>query len=284
MDNIQGDPFGSYFGRRLEKMSAEEFSRLAGYIKDKYGLNLEGRQAMVESRLFNYVFDRGFSSFSDYLNTLYCDDSEDEAANIINRLTTNYTYFLREKEHYEHFTRVFLPEMEKRVNNAELCVWSAGCSFGNEVYTFAACIEDYFENRPDYWDRKLLATDISRNALIAAKKGSYGEASMRSLPPHWRNKYFTEKNGIYTVTDRLRSQVAFKYHNLMEPINFKRKFDLIICRNVMIYFDSETTEQLIERFYEATNPGGYLYIGHAESMPRRCPYKRVQTAIYRKEL
>ena len=105
---------------------------------------------------------------------------------------------------------------------------------------------------------------------------------MKIMPPHWKVKYFTERHGIYTVNERLRSQVVFKYHNLMEPIAFKKRFDLIVCRNVMIYFDKETCERLIRRFYAATNPGGYLYIGHAEAMPADTPYKREQTAVYRK--
>lgn len=277
------DPYGSYFKRRLERMTDDEFMRLSNYIKEKYGLNLEGRQAMVESRLFNYVSDRGFNSYTEYLNALFCEEGEGEMANIINRLTTNYTYFLREQEHFDHFTKQFLPEMEKKIKNDELCIWSAGCSFGNEAYTFAACMEEYFEFRPNNWDRRILATDISRNALLAAKRGSYGKASVESVPHSWKKKYFIEHNGIYTVNERLRSQVMFRYHNLMEPINFRKKFDLIICRNVMIYFDKDTTMQLVQRFYDATNPGGYLYIGHAEAIPNECPYKRVQSAIYRKE-
>lgn len=276
-------PNGSYFKRRLERMTDDEFLRLSLYIKEKYGLNLEGRQAMVESRLFNYVSDRGFNSYTEYLNALFCEEGEGEMANIINRLTTNYTYFLREQEHFEHFTKVFLPEMEQKITGDELCIWSAGCSFGNEAYSFAACMEDYFADRPNNWDRKILATDISRNALLAAKRGSYAKAAVEPLPRRWKKQFFIEHNGIYTVNERLRSQVVFKYHNLMDPINFKKKFDLIICRNVMIYFEKETIVQLIQRFYDATNEGGYLYIGHAEAIPAECPYKRVQSAIYRKE-
>lgn len=274
--------YNSFFPQKLESMSKAEFSRLSFYIKNKYGLNLEGKKSMVESRLYNYVLDRGFSSFSEYIATALGSEDDFEMANIINRLTTNYTYFLREQEHYDHFMRSFLPDAEKRIKGGELCIWSAGCSFGNEAYTFAACMEDYFEGRENSWDRRILATDISRNALLTAKRGSYSEAIVNALPPEWKEKYFTEAAGIYTVNERLRSQVMFRYHNLMEPILFKKKFDLIICRNVMIYFDRKTTAELINRFYEATSEGGYLYIGHAESVPEGCPYVREQTAVYRK--
>lgn len=274
--------YTTFFPLKLGNMSDADFSRLSYYIKSKYGLNLDGKRTLVESRLYNYVLDRGFSSFSEFIDTALDGENEYEMANIINRLTTNYTYFLREREHYEHFLRTFLPDAEKRIESNELCIWSAGCSFGNEAYGFAACMEDYFEHRQNSWDRRILATDISRNALLTAKQGSYSEAIINALPPEWREKYFTERSGVYTVNERLRSQVSFRYHNLMEPILFKKKFDLIICRNVMIYFDRPTTAELINRFYEATNEGGYLYIGHAETLPEGCPYVREQTAVYKK--
>jgi chemotaxis protein methyltransferase CheR len=274
-----------FLAQTLGSMDDTDFRRLAYHIKKKYGLNLDGRKAMVESRLYHYVIDRGFDSFSEYLETVYDGEgghNSTEMANIINRLTTNYTYFMREQEHYRHFGEKFLPDMERTVADGEICIWSAGCSFGNEAYNFAMCMEEYFKGKDNGWDRKILATDISQNAILAAKKGMFSEAVVKSLPDSWRRKYFTEKNGIYTVSPDIRSQVAFKYHNLMEPIAFKKKFDLIICRNVMIYFDGKTKSELIKRFYEATKPGGYLYIGHAESMPTDSPYVREQTAVYRK--
>lgn len=282
MDWIGVDRDNGFFGQKPEPMTDKDFVKLARYVKKRYGLDLTGRKAMVESRLINYLMDCGFGSFSDYLRTIY-DGGEEEAANLINRLTTNYTYFLREQEHYEHFMNVFLPNMKDRIRQGELCIWSAGCSFGNEAYTFAACMEDYFEGLGGSdCDRRILATDISRNALIAAKNGIYGKAAIEALPPHWKTKYFTEKYGLFTVNERLRSQVVFKYHNLMEPIAFKKKFDLIVCRNVMIYFDKATCSRLINRFYNATNKGGYLYIGHAEAMPQDTLYKREQAAVFRK--
>ncbi|SDA16177.1 chemotaxis protein methyltransferase CheR [Ruminococcus sp. YE71] len=272
----------AFFPQRLAPMTDEDFLRLADCIKTRYGLNLDDKKKLVESRLYNYVLDRGFSSFAEFTSVALAADNETEMANIINRLTTNYTYFMREQEHYDHFRKVFLPNAEKTLRGDQLCIWSAGCSFGHEAYTFAACMEDYFEGRNNNWDRRILATDISHNALLTAKRGSYSEATLDALPKIWKRKYFTEKNGIYTVNERLRSQVVFKCHNLMDPITFKKKFDLIVCRNVMIYFERDTISQLIRRFYDATNEGGYLYIGHAESLPDDCPYVREQAAVYRK--
>lgn len=275
-------PSPVFLSRELDGMSDDEFLRLSYYIKKKYGLNLEGKKSMVESRLSHYIIDRGFTGFSDYLQTVYDADNPAEMANIINRLTTNYTYFMREQEHYDHFTEKFLPLMEKTLKTDELCIWSAGCSFGNEAYSFAVCMEEYFKDKHNGWDKRILATDISQNALIAAKRGMFAEAAVSQFSPEIRERYFTEKHGIYTISEKIRSNVVFKYHNLMEPISFKKKFDLIICRNVMIYFDPKTKSELIKRFYEVTNEGGYLYIGHAEAMPDDCPYVREQTAVYRK--
>lgn len=270
------------FGRSLGHMKDGEFLRLAQLVKKKYGLNLEGRKSMVENRLYCYVIDRGFDSFSEYLRTVYDSTDGMEMANIINRLTTNYTYFMREQEHFRHFEKRFLPQAERNITDGELCIWSAGCSFGNEAYNFAMSMEEYFGDRHGDWDKRILATDISRNAILAAKRGMFAAAAVKDLPEPWLLKYFTEKNGIYTVNEKIRSQVVFRYHNLMEPIAFKKKFDLIICRNVMIYFDKKTKTELIKRFYDATKKGGYLYIGHAETVPDGCPYVRERTAVYRK--
>ena len=263
----------------------EDFIKLAGIIKAKYGLNLTEKKYLIESRLTNYVLDCGFDDFGEYLETVYVDRSGIEMTNIISRLTTNYTYFMRETEHFEHFTKVFLKEAEQRVSDNDLRIWSAGCSYGNEPYNLAIYLHEYFGNNLDNWDTRILATDISFNALRMAKRGIYTEQALEDVPTDWVKKYFVRHvNGTYQVTDDIRSNVVFKYHNLIDPINFKKKFDLIVCRNVMIYFDEQTKEDLVNRFYEATEPGGYLYIGHAESAPRNMRYEIVRPAVLYKPL
>lgn len=260
-----------------------DFERLVKFIKVKYGLNLYDKKYLVESRLTNYILDCGFDNFTEFLESVYADRSGIEMSNVISRLTTNYTYFMRESEHFKHFTDVFLPEASRSKVVRELRIWSAGCSYGNEPYNLAMCMDNYFGPRHAAWDSKILATDISFNALRMAKQGVFTEQSLQELPALWRNKYFIRNdNGTYRVTDELRNNVVFKYHNLMDEIGFKKKFDLIVCRNVMIYFDDQTKFDLIERFYDATVDGGYLYIGHAENAPKGIRYKTVQPAIYRK--
>lgn len=267
------------------QLSNDDFLRLAKIIKTKYGLDLFQKKYLIESRLTNYVLDCGFEDFGEYLETVYADRSGIEMTNIISRLTTNFTYFMRESEHFTHFSEKFLTEAEKRVKDKELRIWSAGCSFGNEPYNLAICLEEHFGFRHRMWDSKILATDISFNALRMAKRGVFTEKSVSELPELLKLKYFDRlPNGTYQVKDEIRDNVVFKYHNLMDEISFKKNFDLIVCRNVMIYFDESTKENLIRRFYDATNEGGYLYIGHAESMPKNMGYEFVEPAIYRKPM
>ncbi len=260
-----------------------DFERLVTFVKYKYGIDLKDKKFLVETRLTNYILDCGFKDFTDYCTALYNDTSGREVANMINRITTNHTYFMRETDHFEHFMKVFLKQAVQTKTDHELCIWSAGCSFGNEPYNLAMCANEFFGDEKKNWDCRILATDVSFHALRNAKNGMYPEQDLEQLPPGWREKYFRQRaKGIYQVTEDIRNDVIFKYHNLMEPIEFKKKFDLILCRNVMIYFDERTKSMLCRRFYDASAEGGYLYIGHAEAAPDDMKYIKEKTAIYRK--
>ena len=261
-----------------------DFARLVHFVKSGYGIDLEGKQFLVESRLANYIADCGFRDFREYLDAVFDDPSGREVANLINKLTTNHTYFMRESEHFDHLREVFLPQAEKKITDNDLRIWSAGCSYGNEPYNIAMCLDEYFGIKRSEWDLKILATDISFNALRQAARGIYTEKALEPLPEVWREKYFDKtSHGLYQVKERIRRNVVFKDHNLMDEINFKKKFDLIICRNVMIYFDDDTKSDLCKRFYDATEDDGYLYIGHAESAPADMPFTRERPAVYRKK-
>ena len=136
------------------------------------------------------------------------------------------------------------------------------------------------------WDTRVLATDISQNALRAAKEAVYDEDSLKNLSSAWKSKYFvkTAQEGVYSVAPAIKSNVIFQTFNLMDPIRFRLKFDVIFCRNVMIYFDQNTKDGLIQRFYDATALGGYLLIGHSETINKeKTPYKYLMPATYRKE-
>ncbi len=248
------------------EIANEDFVKLVKFIKDRYGLNLEDRKILVESRLSNYVLDCGFDNFSDYLRLVYNDSTQREVANMINRLTTNHTYFMRETAHFQHMMGIFLPYAEKNVKDKTLSIWSAGCSYGNEPYNIAMCLDEYFGEQGKQWDLKILATDISYNALKSASNGVFSPAAIENVPDRWREKYFTHTQfGDYKVIDEIRSNVVFRYHNLMDDIVFKRKFHLIFIsttRQEQSCVKSFTTPQSRGDISTQGTPRAYPMICH----------------------
>ena len=268
-----------------QSFSDADFARLCTYIHSHYGIDLHKKKDLVASRLTRIVAAGGYGSFTQYTDDIISGRHPELVSAMLNRLTTNYTYFLREEEHFTFFQRTVLPELaQKHRLDHSPAVWSAGCSSGEEPYTLSMYLMEYFGARTEHWDTTVLATDLSGQVLQQAKAPAYSEDSLRSLPEAWRRKYFRRTpSGAYTVCGELRRNVVFRQFNLMEPIRFRRKFDVIFCRNVMIYFDKPTKAALVQRLYEATVPGGYLFIGHSESLDKEsCPYRYLRPALYRK--
>ncbi len=270
------------------KIKDDEFNRLVNFVHDNYGIDLRQKRVLIEGRLSNELTKKGFTDYSGYIDMVFADKSGTEVVNLLNRLTTNHTYFRREPEHYQFMNEVFLPEIkQKAASTKTIYIWSAACSSGEEPYTNEIEMMEFFGPDAMNWDTKILATDISRKVLAKAQQGVYHAESMKNLDPKVIKKYFIPmENDCYRVTDELKKRVVFKVFNLMEPIPYrKHPFDLIFCRNVMIYFDAETKNALVNRFYDVLAPGGYLFIGHAESIPRDATnYEYVKPAIYRKPL
>ena len=265
-----------------------EFNRLVTYLHDSYGINLAQKRVLVEGRLGSELTARGFSDYNEFLNMVFADRTGVELVNLLNKLTTNHTYFLREQEHYQFMREVFLPEIErKKAGKKVIYIWSAGCSSGEEPYTNEIEMMEYFGRDAINWDTKILATDISRKVLAKAQQGVYHADSMKNLSEGVKQKYFIPlENDCYRVCDELKKRVVFKVFNLMDEIPYRKNpFDLIFCRNVMIYFDNDTKNKLVNRFYDVLAPGGYLFIGHAESISRDASrFQYVKPAIYRKPL
>jgi len=264
-----------------------EFYQLATYIKSKYGINLKSeKKTLVISRLYNVLLEHGFRNFSEYYEYIISDQTGNAAATLINKITTNHTFFMREADHFNFFRDKVLPFLANTVKDRDLRIWSAGCSSGEEPYTLAMIMDEYFGNMKMQWDTKILATDISGKVLETAAKGIYNNERIASLPLSWKQKYFKPFDGENSVlVDRIRNEVIFRKFNLMEErFPFKRKFHVIFCRNVMIYFDVQTKHELINKFYDLQEYGGYLFIGHSESIIReQTRYKYVRPAVYRKE-
>jgi chemotaxis protein methyltransferase CheR len=256
-------------------------------MEQKFGINLKQKRTLIEGRLSSTIQQHGFTDFKSFLNMVYSDKSGSEMINLINKLTTNHTYFYREPEHYEFMAKEALPYFEQKKKDHRLMIWSAACSSGEEPYTnIMQCLE-YFGLKTASWKIDLLATDISNRVMDMAKAAVYNKESMKNLNESWKKKYFTTVTPeTFKVKDDVTKRVQIKSFNLMDPIPFKTyPFDIIFCRNVMIYFEQDTKLALVKRFYDVLAPGGYLFIGHAESIPRESTkYQYVKPAIYRKPL
>ncbi len=263
-------------------ISDTDFRRLVNFVRDNYGIDLHQKRQLITSRLGGTVKSRGFKDFKEYVDYLLTRGTGDDINQLLGKLTTNYTYFMRETESFDYFVKTILPQMTQRHKRDKiLSIWSAGCASGEEPYNITMYMLDYLGSQAAAWDTRLLATDLSMDALAKAQKGMYELPD--TVPQKWKRDYFTPVSGnTYTVAPKVRNNVMFRQFNLMDPIKFRRKFDVIFCRNVMIYFDMPTKTALINRFYEATAPGGYLLISLSENLPPDTKYKRVATSIFQK--
>ncbi len=265
----------------------KEFRVFADYIKENYGIHFKDeKKTLVEGRLNRVLASMNMKNFTEYINHVKCDKTGKAASLMLDRITTNYTYFMREPEHFHFLKDTVLPYLIETIKDKDLRIWSAACSTGEEPYTLAMVIDEFFESGDKEWDTKILATDISEKALSDARAGIYGIEKIADLPYLWRERYFETFNPVQcAVTRRIKDQVIFRNINLMNiAYPFRKKMHVIFCRNVMIYFDTEGKNNLIKRLYDITVPGGYLFIGHSESLSRNIAgYKYVLPAVYRKE-
>lgn len=263
-----------------------EFNRLADYIYSNYGIHLKNeKKALVMGRLQNVLIQMNFKSFSEYYDYIVSDKTGEATVALMNRITTNHTFFMREPDHFAYFRDTVMPYLKSKSAGMDLRIWSAGCSSGEEPYTLAMIIDEFFGRDKSRWDTKILATDISEKALDKAKSGIYANKSIDALPFSWKQNYFSALDGNNSVvSDRIRHEVIFRKFNLMAPFTFRKNFHVIFCRNVMIYFDEHTKRELVNKFYDATESGGYLFVGHSEPLNRETTkYKNIMPAVYRKE-
>lgn len=259
--------------------------RLSEFVQRNFGINLTDKKNLVEGRLAKLLADRGIESFETYFQLVVADKTGAEVSQLMDKLTTNHTFFMREASHFDYFRDHVLPWLAETVKDRDLRIWCAGCSSGEEPYTLAMILADFFGKEQILWDKKVLATDISISVLDKAREGIYGGEEVRTLPRAWQLQYFTALgNDKYRVCDTIRSQVIFRSFNLMEPVlPFRKLFHVIFCRNVMIYFDQDTKNQLVQRYYNQTVPGGFLFIGHSESLSKdTMGYHYLIPSVYRK--
>lgn len=266
----------------------KEFDRLSDFIKSHYGIHLKReKKTLMIGRLHKVLIARGVSDFTAYYEKLIKDETGRMVGELVDRISTNHTFFMRESDHFDFFKTAVLPPLKEGLKHRDLRVWCAASSTGEEPYTLAMIIKDVFENEAGSWDTKLLATDISTSALETAKAGIYELERIAPLPSIWKKRYFksVDKSKV-VVTDDIKRNVLFRKLNLMDhPYPFKKKLHVIFCRNVMIYFDQHTKDQLIKAFYNALEDGGYLFIGHSESINRtNNPFKYIRPSVYQKPM
>ena len=267
-------------------ISEKEFRQIADYVKRNIGINLrDEKKTLVNGRLNSVLEELGFKSFGEYYKYLESDKSGEAITTFIDKITTNHTFFMRETSHFYYFRDVLLPEFYNKLEEKDLRIWCAACSTGEEAYTLAILIDEYFGKKKFLWDTRVLATDISIKVLKQAAEGQYTKDKINSIPKEWKEKYFRVVDfDTYSVEDKIKNEVIFRRFNLMNKnFPFKKKFQVIFCRNVMIYFDNETKDDLVNRLYHSLEQGGYLFIGHSETINRSDnKFEYIMPAVYRK--
>ncbi len=271
------------------KLQDDEFRLISQLLYRRCGINLtEQKRALVVERLQKTLHAGQFPSFKAYYKHVISDPTGKALLQMVDKLSTNHTYFFRETEHFDFLRLRVFPELLKNLpkqGSRKIRIWSAGCSSGEEAYTAAMVISDFFGDELSEWDVGILATDISVTALEKAKSGLYKSSQLDCIPPTYRLRYFKPAgNGTWSVLPEIQNIILFRRLNLMnESYPFKGFFHVIFCRNVMIYFDNTTQQKLINRLHHYTEPDGYLFVGHSESLSQyRSLYKYVQPAIYQK--
>tara|TARA_R110002124_G_scaffold211577_4_gene377835 strand:- start:446 stop:1354 length:909 start_codon:yes stop_codon:yes gene_type:complete len=250
--------------------SQPDFERIAQIVLETSGICIpKGKDSLVYSRLVPRVQRLGFASFRQYLSYLMTPEAVDENQGLINALTTNTTNFFREEHHFEALKTQVLPELVSHARRGgRVRLWSAGCSSGEEACTIAFCLLDQCPEASSL-DIRILATDIDGDVLKRARSGHYPARSIAKLPEGLAERHFEPSHTFAdekTVNVRLRSLVTYRQLNLVKPWPFRRPFDVVFCRNVAIYFNADTQDQLWNRFKDVLQPGGYLFMGHSERL------------------
>jgi len=265
-------------------LSAAEFELIRNLARERFGLDLrQGKEELVKARLGRLIRQGRFPSFRSYYEYVVSDRTGEALVSMIDALTTNYTSFRREPAHFEFLVQHLLPAWR---NRRSLRIWSAACASGEEPYTLACTLLEHLppSSSPEI---HILATDISTRALSAAERGIYPAERLRDLPPVWLPRFFLRGHGSYEghmkVKPEVRRLIEFGRLNLIEPFSHAEPFVLIFCRNVMIYFDRPVRQMVVERVTSWLEPGGYLFVGHAESLAGlKTGLEYVRPAVYRK--
>lgn len=263
-----------------------EFRRICSLMRERTGIELgEAKRTLCQTRLIRRLRALGLADYTEYVALLE-DPNSPEHGELINALTTNVTSFFREMHHFEMLGQEILPALAEKTHRIR--IWSAGCSSGEEPWSLAMIVRETFADRPGY-DVKILATDIDTDVLGKARAGVYGDEQVAPVSQARKKRFFARgsgaNRGLWRVSDELRSVVTFNRLNLFEPWPMRGPFDVISCRNVIIYFDVPNKAKLLRGFHDKLAPGGHLMLGHSESMTAGVAgFTSVGRTAYRKSL
>jgi len=273
------------------ELKHSDFEKISRLVYEQCGIYLhDGKKELVKARLGKRLRAGGYGSFAEYYRYVTTQEGQDELVSMIDSISTNLTSFFREASHFVRLggiIRSFLENRGRPGSAGSFAVWSAGCSTGEEPYTLAMTIREAAQNRLS--DVAILATDISTKVLETARAGIYAQERTRGIAPEILKKYFQlgtgKSHGFVRVKEDLKKMVTFERFNLMDPFPARRDFDVVFCRNVMIYFDKKTQSVLVNKFYGALKNGGYFFVGHSESLTGLThPFQYVEPSVYRKNL
>lgn len=272
-----------------QRMTDSEFKRISEFITSQYGIKLpDFKKTMVEGRLHKRLRKTGISSFSEYIDVVFSDGGKAELLEMVDAISTNKTDFFRESTHFDFMTNTLLPEFCEG-NKRQLKIWSSAASSGEEIYTIAVVLEEFMaKSNSSRIDYKILGTDISVDKLKMAVSGVYANDRIKDIPTDLRDKYFLKSKDAgkkeVRVIPTLRSKVEFRRQNLMDTqYGVDSDYDIIFCRNVLIYFDKELQEKVINKLCDKLKVGGYFFLGHSESIiGKSVPLKQVKPTVYKK--
>jgi chemotaxis protein methyltransferase CheR len=270
-----------------EELTESQFQDIASLVRDVCGISLhDGKKELVKARLGGRLRHLGLRSFGQYLDYVHAESGSGELRAMLDALSTNQTSFFREQDHFDFLAENVLPEFVTGGRRSQpLRIWSAGCSTGEEPYSIGMTICEVMPEAA-LRDVRVLATDISCKVLARARQGLYPAERLASVPNWAKTKYFAPHDaagGLHAVKAAVRNLVSFGRLNLMESWPMRGPFDVIFCRNVMIYFDKPTQGRIVGRYWDLLRPGGVLFIGHSESLTGiRHKFQYVQPTVYRR--
>ncbi len=247
-------------------LSDSTFTQLAEFIKDKTGINIPPtKKYLIENRLFKTLEDYNLKGYDEYLYLLKYSGNGKEINRLFDAITTNETFFFREPLQFDVFVEHILPRViERKHGMKNIRIWSAACSSGEEAYTLSMLLK---EKRPDV-TAEIIASDISQQVISAAESGVYTSYSIRNVDDLYMRKYFTRQGETYLLDEKIRHSVRFRQHNMLSPLRPPElnNFDVVFCRNVLIYFDIKTKQEAVSTTYDSLTAGGFLIIGSSESL------------------